>query len=234
MKSNMAFMLVLLLVTVTSDAQNPHGTTAAPLLLQEREFTQHDAWWSIKIRYPVLEGADAFNTAVRENVRAMAHEFKKSLPQTASNGYPDYGAYLTGSYTFRVLKNGVVSVLFEYTQYTPGAVHPWGLLASINYAPRAKRVLALSDLFRPGSNYVLRLSQLSIESLDLDEYAAKDAIRRGAGPVESNFRVFTLTDTALVLHFQQYQVAPGAVPSEEVVIPLGKLAPLLREDFVAQ
>ena len=92
-------------------------------------------------------------------------------------------------------------------------------------------MLALADLFRPGSHYVAYLSKLAIRSLEQHEYAAKEAIRHGAGPVASNFKVFTLTDTELLLHFQQYQVASGAVPSEQVAIPLTTLAPMLREQY---
>ena len=203
----------------------------ATIKLQDRQIRQHDDWWSIDIKYPEFEGADVFNMAVSQNVTANLNNFKKELPKTATTGYPDYGAYLKATYTAQVLKNGVVSVLFDYDEYAPGAVHPWGVLASINYDTRVRRVIALSDLFRPQSHYVSRLSGLAIESLDKNDYADKHAIRDGAGPVESNFKVFTLTDTDLVLHFQQYQVAAGAMGSEQVVIPLTRLAPLLRKQY---
>ena len=58
------------------------------------------------------------------------------------------------------------------------------------------------------------------------------AIRHGAGPVESNFKVFTFTDTDLILHFPMYQVAAGAAGEQTAVIPLDKLAPLLRKEFI--
>ena len=200
------------------------GTT-----LEEGQLHQHDDWWSIEIKYPILEGDSTFNAAVLDHVRTMATGFRKSLPETASKGYPDYGAYLKGAYTAQILKNGMISVLLSYAEYTPGAAHPWGVMASINYDRRSARIVRLSDLFRPGSNYVSRLSEISIHELGQREYAEGTAIRQGAGPVEKNFAVFTLTDTELVLHFQQYQVAAGAVPSEQVSIPWKELAPLLRK-----
>ena len=197
--------------------------------LQERELKQHDDWWSIEIKYPIIEGDSTFDAAILHHVRTMATDFRKGLPTTASKGYPDYGAYLKGKYTAKILKNGIVSVLFDYDVYTPGAAHPWGTMASMNYDRRSARFLNLSDLFRPGSNYLSRLSEMSIRELQQRQYAEKTAIRHGAGPVEKNFEVFTLTDSELVLHFQQYQVAAGAVPSEQVSIPLQKLAPMLRK-----
>lgn len=199
---------------------------------QDHEFRQQADKWHIRIKYPSIAGADDFNAIVRHDVDSMADGFRINVPQQAFTGFPDYEAYLEGSFTARTLKNGIVSVLFDYSEYTPGAVHPWGILASINYDTRTHRRLELSDLFRPGSSYLSRLSTLSIQWLEQDEYAEKEAIRQGAAPLEKNFTVFTLTDTDLSVHFQQYQVAPGAVPSEEVVIPLADLASLLRKQYL--
>ncbi len=225
-KTGCAALIVIQIVTCAVACYS--GTT-----LQERELNQHDDWWSIEIKYPIIEGDNTFNTAVLHHVTTIATGFRKGLPKTASKGYPDYGAYLKGKYTAQILKNGIVSVLFEYGEYTPGAVHPWGAMASMNYNTRSARFLRLSDLFRPGIKYVSRLSAISIHELQQHEYAEETAIRHGAGPFEKNFEVFTLTDTELVVHFQQYQVAAGAVPSEQVSIPLTELAPLLRKNSFA-
>lgn len=200
-------------------------------MLQQQELKQHDDWWSIEIQYPILAGDSTFNAAVLHHVRTMAAGFRKGLAKTASKGYPDYGAYLKGRYSAQILGNGMVSALFRYEEYTPGAAHPWSVMASINYDRRSARIVRLSDLFRPGSNYVSHLSEISIHELDEREYADETAIRHGAGPVEKNFEVFTLTDTDLVLHFQQYQVAAGAVPPQQVSIPLKKLFSLLRNPW---
>lgn len=199
---------------------------------REHEIAHQGDWWHVRIKYPSMDGADDFNEIVRRDVDSTAASFQKSLPHKASAGYPDYGAYLEGTFTAHVLKNGIVSVLFDYSEYTPGAVHPWGILSSINYDLHAHRRLKLSDLFRPGTNYLSRLSTLSIQSLDQREYADTEAIRHGAAPLEKNFAVFTLSDTDLIVHFQQYQVAPGVVPADQVEIPLRNLAPLLRKEFV--
>ncbi len=198
---------------------------------QQQELKQHDDWWSIRVKYPQIDGENGFNESVRQSVTETTKRFRGELPETATGGYPDYGAYLEGTYTAAVLKSGIVSVLFDYGEYTPGAAHPWGILASINYDTRSHRALMLADLFRPGADYISRLSKLAIASLEQREYAEKVAIQQGAGPVADNFKVFTLTDTELVLHFQQYQVAPGAEPAQEVAIPLATLAPILGERY---
>jgi Protein of unknown function (DUF3298)/Deacetylase PdaC len=201
------------------------SNSSSALRLQESQLSQHADWWSIEIKYPLIEDDNTFNSAVRQHVNASANRFRKGLPRTASKGYPDYGAYLKGKYKAQVLSNGIVTVLFDYDEYTPGAAHPWGVMASVNYDTRSGKVLSLSDLFQPDCNYLSRLSEMSIHDLMQHKYADKSAIHQGAAPVEKNFQVFTLTETELVLHFQQYQVAAGAVPSEQVSIPLKKLSP---------
>jgi hypothetical protein len=107
-------------------------------------------------------------------------------------------------------------------------------MASANYDTNTHRIISLSDLFRTGSPYLSKLSEISIRKLESSEYADSFTIRKGAGPHMRNFSVFTLTNTALVLHFQQYQVAAGAVGDLEVSIPFEELTPLLRQKFLKE
>ena len=196
--------------------------------VKQLEIHEKGAHYRIDIEYPEIAGAHQFNEAVRKNVESMTTTFKRDMPEgTMPKEFAD--GELSGRFLATKLKNGVVSVLLEYSVYTPGAAHPGGVIASINYDSRTGSMVKLSDLFRPGVNYLKHLSKLAIASLDQNEFADHDAIRRGAGPVESNFRVFTLTDTSLVLHFAQYQVAAGPMGEPSVAIPLEKLAPILRK-----
>src|SRR5262249_26342218 len=150
------------------------------------------------------------------------HQILDPLIETARNevkpGIPNEQANLDGKYTAATLKNGIVTVLLHWTTYVAGAAHPGDGMASINYDSSTRRVLALSDLFRPGVDYLSRLSQLAIASLERNEYLDPDTVRQGAGPIERNFKVFTLTDTSLVLHFPTYQVAAGAAGPKKAVI----------------
>jgi hypothetical protein len=91
------------------------------LRLQESQLKQHDDWWSIEIKYPVIEGDNSFNTAVRQHVNASADGFRKNLPRTASKGYPDYGAYLKGKYKAQVLSNGIVTVFVRVRRVHTGS-----------------------------------------------------------------------------------------------------------------
>ena len=196
---------ILFLVLLLSET-----LVAQTIQLQQHELNQRNGWGYITIRYPQVQDDDSFNAAVRQTVTDSADEFRKGLVEDdSSKGV----AYLNGKYSANVVNNNsVISVLFEYDEYVPLAAHPWGVMVSLNYDARTHRVLALSDLFRPGSNYVSRLSKTAIASLEQRDHPEKAAIRDGAGPKASNFKVFTLTDSELILHFQQNQVAPSVVP----------------------
>ena len=195
--------------------------------LQERVLREKTRVYMIEVRYPEIPKAGAFNRAVHDAVDPVVKRFQS---QDVAEGLPEGAASgtLRSRYTAVSLRSGIISVLLDWSEYDPGAAHPWSAQVSVNYDSRAGRVLGLRDLFLPGSDSVRRLSELAIADLMKREYAVEDMVRQGAGPVESNFKVFTLTETALVLYFPQYQVAPGVVGNEKVEIPLATLAPLLR------
>jgi hypothetical protein len=200
---------------------------ASGVQIQPRELDARVPIGTIHFKYPEIDNARPFNEAVHRVVDPIVDSFKNTVPDVLPPNSAE--GSLDGHYSSAILKNGIVSVLLEWSVYVPGAAHPGSFEASINYDSRARRVLRLSDLFRPGTNYVALLSQLSIASLEQNEYAEIDKIREGAGPVESNFQVFTLTGTALVLHFPAYQVAAGAAGPKEVTIPLDRLSRILRK-----
>src|SRR5207248_11126845 len=106
-------------------------------------------------------------------------------------------------------------------------------MASINYDTRSGRFLALSDLFRPGCNYVSHTSEISHPRARAARVYRRKRHPEHAGPVEKNCQVFRLMDTELALHFQQYQMSPGAVPAEQVSISLSNLTHLLQNDYLA-
>ncbi len=152
-------------------------------------------------------------------VHLLNHRLQRSRPQ--------YDGYIDGNYKAAVLKNAIVSVLLEWSEYFPGAAHPGGTSVTINYDGKTRRILKLSDLFRPDADYVSQLSKLAMTDLIGREIAEPMVIEHGAGPVEANFQVFTLTETSLILHFQTYQVAAGAAGPQDVEILLSDIGPLL-------
>lgn len=198
--------------------------------LQQHEMRELATDYSIQVKYPEIPHAPEFNRAVLGAINSLVADLKHN--STGDDEKNRFRNSLRGSYKAEVLKNGIVSVLLDYSEDASTAVHPWGVMAVVNYDSRTCRVLKLSDLFQPGTDYVARISQLAIEALKRNEFAEPTAIEHGAGPVENNFRFFTLTDTSLVLNFPMYQVAAGAAGDQIVEIPFAQLAPLLNSKVI--
>jgi hypothetical protein len=201
-----------------------HKTSGLLLVLGQREIRER----GVSFKYPEIAHAGQFNAAVHQILDPLVEAARKENSGPGQPDCPDHHYSIDGRYTATILENGIVSVLLDWTEYTPCAAHPGGSMASVNYDPSTGRVLALSDLFKPGVNYLSRLSELAITSMEEYDPGEDYTIRRGAGPVESNFKVFTLMDHNLVLHFPTYQVMAGAAGPQDVIILLGMLAPLLR------
>jgi hypothetical protein len=202
------------------------------LRIEQQEFREKGLTYSIDLLYPEIEGETQFNKAVHSIIDPLK-KMGAGMPKTREPE-PFYDGYVTGTYETARLENGIISILFKFSNYYPGAAHPWGTMASANYDTNTHRIISLSDLFRTGSPYLSKLSEISIRKLESSEYADSFTIRKGAGPHMRNFSVFTLTNATLVLHFQQYQVAAGAAGDLEVSIPFEELTPLLRQKFLKE
>jgi hypothetical protein len=205
------------------------SSVQAAIQIQNREIHEQTKEYRIGITYPEIAGATNFNQAIHGILDTLVQPFrseKRSPPYFEKSN-------LEGHYTAVTVESGpeagILSVLLNWSLSSSGAAHPGGGMASVNYDPGLRRVLRLSDLFRPGVHYIARISTLAIAQLNRQEFADPFSVSRGAGPVESNFKVFTLTRDDLVLHFPTYQVAAGAAGPQTVVIPLTTLASLLRK-----
>jgi hypothetical protein len=189
------------------------------LQIQTREINEHTPECLIEFKYPEIANARPFNVYVQQTLNALVKGCRDN--GTLASGEPAVGSYLEGTYTASTLKTGIVTVLFTWGMYITGAAHPGPGMASINYDPSTHRVLRLSDLFRPGANYMPRLSKLAANAVSGDDFAVY-TVRH------SEFNIFVLTDTALVLHF------PGGPAGSEVEakIPLMALASIMRSRYL--
>jgi len=121
-----------------------------------------------------------------------------------------------------------VSVVL-YTYYYMGGAHGSTLCYSFNYDLDNNKNLKLSDLFE--GNYLNIISDYCIkEIIKDDEYSDAEWVKEGAAPKAENFEAFTLTEKALVIHFQQYQVLPYVAGMPDVLIPQSVLKSVTRKD----
>lgn len=198
--------------------------------------------YEVHVEYPHVEGAEQFNRLAEGFATKEVADFKRDAGRRP--GEKDFmpGAgddSLNVRYYVRSATADLVSVEFAMSYYEHGAAHPSHAFHVINYDAKAGRRLSLADLFKPGSNYLGKISEVAVRQLrrwnsDSAEYAGghqyldDEGIAEGASPKEENFKNWTLTPRGLVVTFDYYQVGAYAAGSPSVVLPYAELKDVLR------
>ena len=180
--------------------------------------------------YPQLMVAgsqrNAFNDTMKTTVAGLTARF---LQETSTGQHP--GSTFTTHYTLyrsTLNQHPVISVLLESESSINGYAHPSHPLFSLTYDLTQGKVLALSDVFKSGSNYLNAISQYTQQTLlnrkDADQI--KDFINAGTQAKAANFKVWNLTDKGLLITFPEYAVAPYYYGKQAVVIPFSALKDL--------
>jgi hypothetical protein len=216
---------------------------------QEKEDAGH---YLLQIKYPIITGStgptmDEFTKAVKSWLTNETDHFTdlaQNTPVSPGNGflYANYTVTsqqgwntqkLTADYqksqpdlsADQAIFNGgipVLSVLFQISEYSGGA-HPGDFHNSINYNLVSGKVIDLSELFIPGSDYLATMASLSIANLRQNPYLDDQDIGRGAAPKPENYRLWTITPEGLMIMFEEYQVGPYAAGPQIIVIPFEAL-----------
>ncbi len=147
------------------------------------------------------------------------------------------------TYRVRAATPDLVSVEFPIDYYSHGAAHPSHAFHVINYDQKAGRELSLADLFRPGSDYLKRVSEVAIAQVrrwnkDSADYSGSGGntylndpeFEEGAAPKAENYQNWTITPRGLVVTFDYYQLGSYAAGAQTVVLPYADLKDVLRAD----
>ena len=185
----------------------------------------------IDLEYPVFSGgpdgaADGPNQVVSELVarqRAAFEEMVKTTPVMDQAG--PHGLQMR--YEVRQNDGKYISLFFNLSSYSSGAAHPLPYSETINYSVAQQRVLALEDLFQPGSDYLGVISQKCLAWLQSQNITGGEA---GAAPTPENYRNWNITPDGLVITFDPYQVAAYAMGYVTVTIPWAELQDILSLD----
>lgn len=129
-----------------------------------------------------------------------------------------------------------ISYLYRIYEDTLGA-HPNGYFMTFVF-DRGGAQVRLGDLFKPGADYLGRLSQAATAQVrqQVSERLGSDAVPaifdEGLRPTEENFRNFVIDGNILRIFFPPYQVAPYAAGTFEVSVPLSGLSDILAPDVL--
>jgi len=132
------------------------------------------------------------------------------------------------SYSIAYYSEGLISLTGEVYSYTGGA-HGNAYYISSNYVIDNSKasLIQLSDLFKPGSNYLKALST----------YCINDLLAKGAGWIangeiesfsEKDLGVFALSPEGIKFAFAPYAVGPYAEGSYFVIVPFRELEGIIN------
>jgi hypothetical protein len=193
--------------------------------------------YTVTAYYPKLSSSAAANTwnaYAAAIIQSQISDFKTAISQNDVSLLPPSMKSLASTFNITYSMDGVsadyASAIFNSETYLIGMAHPAHLMTPLNVDLRTGAIIQLADLFAPGADYTQKLSDLTTADL-LNQMrsgtygSTPDFLSQtgGASADASNFQVFGLSPQGLVIHFQDYQVGPGAAGPATVVIPYASL-----------
>jgi len=184
---------------------------------------------TVEAAYPLLvsDEAGTVNDVVRRTVGEFCTGFMRDEMQQAPLDGATSEHSLSVAYSLVYYAPDLVSVLGQHWDYTGGA-HDNGGFQTLNLAVREGKAteLRLADLFRPGSDYLRRLSDRCVGFLRQAEASDVVAGRKTAFD-EQDLGAFTIGPKGIAFYFAPYEVGCFAEGDYQVTVPYADMAPVI-------
>nr|WP_082641767.1 DUF3298 and DUF4163 domain-containing protein [[Bacillus] enclensis] len=135
------------------------------------------------------------NRTIVAETQKLIHEQVGNMPSTVEE--------MQGSFEIKNNQREVLSLSLSNYTYHAHAAHGMTFIRSLTFDLEKEKICSLKDLFKPGSDYVKRLSDLvaaQIKERDIPLLGEFTGIR----PDQD----FYIADKALVIYFQLYEITP--------------------------
>lgn len=197
--------------------------------------------YTIDATYPQISGknlsksAEEFNQRVYNMVSENLQNFKNSvkrdyqhmqtLPESVQNNN------LKLDYDIDVINPlSLVSVRLSIESMQAGRAHPYHQHQVFNFDLVNNKELALSDLFKPNSNFLQAIANYSNGKLQATvNEKDKWMLEEGTKPTMKNYKNWNIEADAILITFDEYQVAPHMYGPQEVEVPFEELKNLLSK-----
>lgn len=178
---------------------------------------------------PLTEAAKNFNQHVTSMVNAEVEQFKNSVKRDLPHmkTLPEDVQHNTLSIDYDVdvihpTPLALISIRLNVEGMQAGRAHPFHVYRVLNFDLSQNKELALSDLFKPDSNYLKSLSKYSSQQLTAS-LKDKWMIAEGAKANTTNYKNWNIQADSILITFDEYQVAPYTNGPQEVEIPFSEL-----------
>ncbi|MFZ2314872.1 MAG: RsiV family protein [Gammaproteobacteria bacterium] len=200
----------------------------------------------VKSIYPQLEShsenqtVDDFNRLVTDTVQDEIAAFKMVLaknkavlengPQnpnkTLNNLYVDYNASV-----IRFDENPIISIRFTIQGSMVGAAHPYHYHRTLNYDLNTGEKIELSDLFKPGAQYLGAFANYTSNYL-LRYLKDNEMVMNGTAPIENNFKNWNIKPNGILITIEEGQAAPYVNGAQTILVPYTVLKRIMSSDSV--
>ncbi|MBP2239847.1 hypothetical protein J2Z40_000400 [Cytobacillus eiseniae] len=154
-----------------------------------------------KVFYPQV--IDAKNQQFQKYMNQMIVHQVQLLINEQVQGMPSSVVEMLGSYEMKNNQRDVLSLTLSNYTYHDKAAHGLTLIKSLTFDQKKERLCELKDLFKPGSNYVKRLSALIQNQIKDREIMLLDHFTK----IKPN-QDFYIADKTIVIFFQLYEITP--------------------------
>lgn len=197
--------------------------------------------YTIDAIYPQISGknlsksAEEFNqrifTMVNNNLQSFKNSVKRdfqhmqTLPESVQHNQ------FKLDYDIDVINPlSLVSVRLSIESMQAGRAHPYNQHQVLNFDLLNNKELALSDLFKPNANFLQAIANYSNTKLQ-DSVNEKDKwmIAEGTKPLLKNYKNWNIEADAILITFDEYQVAPHMYGPQEVEVPFSELKTMLSK-----
>ncbi len=235
-----ALMCVLLLNSTPSLAQALEGIPALGPAIRVVDLRSYSWSWGdtgVSVQEPALEGS---GSAV-DQLEAQKEDFISQMEEKFSwHASRKYQGYVAEDISYDLVRDdGALLILRFYATINVGGSVDFNRYFVLDQ--ETGRILELSDLFLPDSNYIFPISR-EIQAQMAEQINAGEGMYYLSGgmwaeedcfkSIEPDQNFYINDDGKLVIVFDEYSVAPGSMGTPEFIIPTGLLGGLLAQPSV--
>jgi hypothetical protein len=226
---------MVVLLASGADSKQP-SISSLPVNIQSIQ--ESDSFFRVQAEYPQFQTAGPdFNQEIATLISGKINSFKeesrdnwkarldtmpadKPLPKG-----PQQPFEFIASWEAPQLNNKYLSLVIKIYYFSGGA-HGNEEICAFNYDMLQKKKIGIEDFFDSPQQALKKISQISAQDITSqlqsrgwkEDDNLKEMVNQGTAPVFENFKNFNFDTHNLIIYFQRYQVAPGAVGSLTVTI----------------
>lgn len=195
--------------------------------ISEKKITQKNSYYNIDAIYPQFDGE--FEIINKEIEKTVLEELDKHKIQSEDSYnsesspedcWPIFPFDFTVNYHIDYKTTELLSLYLEFYGYSGGA-HGYSFTVPFNYNVTSKKFLKITD-FVKDQKTLAKLIELCKKKL-LEQNINVDEWGQNILASYDDFKIFTLTEDQIIIHFAQYQVCCYAAGEPSVIIPLTEL-----------